>query len=254
MLSFHAVATRLNDFLITKTGIFLLPIILSVLAILFLPVASVPIVLLSIILIIYRTIKTRGNKLKALFVSLIIVIASITIVRIYITETRYINGNSMSPTIPDQARVVVDKISYLAVRPKAGDIVIVKHDIIVGRNGPKNINQPKYASMGRIIAAPGDKVEIKAGITWVNNKRLPESYNRTLSNSVTDKPLILEDCQMPNESNQLQQKLCFYLMSSDIPDSTDQDGDAFTLVAEQNIVGKVTAKFWPIDRIGNIGY
>lgn len=252
MLSIRTIATKLDAFLITKTGIFLLPIVLSILSILFLPVASVPIVLLSIILIIYRTIRTRGNKLKALFVSLIIVIASITIVRIYITELRCINGNSMSPTIPDQTRVVVDKIIYMSVRPKAGDIAIIKHDIIVGRNGPKNINQPKDASMGRIIAAPGDKVEIKEGITWVNNKALPDTYNRTLSNLVTDKPLILEDCQMPNESNQLQQKLCFYLMSSDIQDLTDLDGDSFILVAEQNIVGKVKAKFWPIDRIGNI--
>jgi signal peptidase I len=253
MLSIRTVATRLNNFLITKTGIFLLPIVLSILSILFLPVASASILLLSIILIIYRTIKTRGNKLKALFVSLIIVITSTATVRTYITEARYIIGNSMSPTIPDQTRVVVDKISYIASRPKTGDIVIIKHDVIVGRNGPKHINQPQEVSVGRIIAAPSDKVEIKEGITWVNNKRLPESYNRTLSNSVTDKPLILEDCQMPNESNQLQQKLCFYMMSSDISDLTDYNGDSFTLVAEQNIVGKVKAKFWPMDRIGNIG-
>jgi signal peptidase I len=252
MLSIRTVATRLNNFLITKTGIFLLPIVLSILSILFLPVASASILLLSIILIIYRTIKTRGNKLKALFVSLIIVITSTATVRTYITEARYIIGNSMSPTIPDQTRVVVDKISYIASRPKTGDIVIIKHDVIVGRNGPKHINQPQEVSMGRIIAAPSDKVEIKEGITWVNNKSLPESYNRTLSNLATDKPLILEDCQFPNESNQLQQKLCFYLMSSDIQDLTDRDSDGFTLVAEQNIVGKVKAKFWPIDRIGNI--
>lgn len=252
MLPIKTLFARLDAFLITKTGIFLFPIILAIAAILFLPMALVPIVISSIILILYRTIKTRGNKLKILLVSLFIVATSLLTIRTYIAEARYIIGNSMSPTVPDQTRVVVDKISYIAIRPKTGDIIIAKNDVIVGSNGPKHINQSEQVSLGRIIAAPRDKVEIKEGITWVNDKRLPESYSHSLSNLVTDKPLILDDCQMPNESNQLQQKLCFYLMSSDIQELTNKDIDNFTLVSDQNIVGKVKAKFWPLDRIGNI--
>ena len=67
-------------------------------------------------------------------------------------------GQAMEPSIHSGDTVLVNRFSYLLSAPKQGDVVVFKP------NG--NTNSHYY--MRRVIAAPGDKVQIKDGFIYVN--------------------------------------------------------------------------------------
>lgn len=257
---FSVTLSKLDDFITTKLGLFLTPIILSLITLLFLPAALVPVITLSLVLIFYRTIKISGNKLRIFFASLMMIVLSILTIRIYIAEIRYIVNDGMAPTIPINTRVIVDRTSYMLMQPRRGDIVIFSMNII-GRNGAttvvgSGINKLKIS---RIIAIPGDSVEIKDGITFINGKPLSEPYINVQDNQTNYRLVNLQTCESVRKNTGFKSKRrtervytsCYYLFRGDNR-TANIDGTNFGLVPEQSIRGKVRSKFWPTDQIDNI--
>jgi signal peptidase I len=242
----------LDQFIVTKIGLFVTPVVFAIISIVFLPVALVPIIILSFSLTFYRTIKIRGNKIKIFLVSFAIIVVSVLTIKTYIGEARYIRGDSMASLIPDHTRVIVDKTSYLLTKPKIGDVVIFSTDV----SGPNGSGYPAEADqyrihISRVMGTPGDRLEIKQGIALLNGQPLPAAYNRNLTGFKTDEPLVLEDCKAINKKNNAELNLCFYLLSDDNYQDRADDYQ-FRVISSKNIVGKVRAKFWPPDRIGSV--
>ena len=71
-------------------------------------------------------------------------------------------GSSMLPTFKTGDLLIVDKKAYSRTEPRREDIVIARfrHDLVVKR----------------IVALPGEEVEITAGALFVNGILIPESY------------------------------------------------------------------------------
>jgi signal peptidase I len=270
-----AILKKLDTFVITKKGLFLTPIIIATITIIFLPIVFVPSLLLSFILIFYRAIKIRHNKLKTFFVSFVIVLISAVIVRSIIAEARYIAGESMVPTLQDQTRVIVDKISYIAAKPRRGDIVIFANDILMadGKRISKTAEQYRMG-VSRIAAIPGDQVEVKQGVTYINGKSLPGLSKNAQGELNNEEAFTLETCQaLKNKTFRSDRKTsvnnnpiikglgfsssetsnirissnCHYILKDDNRNSGETH-----LVLEGNIMGKLKARFWPLNQIGNI--
>jgi signal peptidase I len=245
--------SELDGFITTKLGLFLTPVILSIMILTFLPIAFVPSMTLSLALIFYRTIRISGNKLKIFFVSLALMLLSILTVRSFIADVRYIVNDGMNPTIPIHARVIVDKTSYVVMRPRRGDIVMFSMNMI-GRNGATTVVESAIdkVKISRIIAIPGDRIEIKNGVTLINDKPLSEPYIDVQENQTNYKLVNLETCESVKrrtgfKSNQRSERIfssCYYLFRSDNRNN-NIDGINFGLVPEQSILGKVKYKFWP---------
>jgi signal peptidase I len=243
---------KLDCAITTKAGLFIAPIAISIMSIIFLPVAFAPASITSFISIFYRTIRIRGNKIKIFSVSFLIVSIATFLIRVCVAEPRYMDGYSMMPSIPNQTRVIVDKTSYLLMKPKTGDIVVFSTDKIAS-NGARYPSEaePYRIHLSRVIGTPGDRLELKEGIAFVNGKPLPEAYNRNLTGFTSDEPLVLEDCQAIKKKGDVKLNLCFYLLSDDNYQDRSDDYQ-FRVIPAQNIIGKVRAKFWPPDRIGSI--
>lgn len=249
--------TKVDSFIITKKGLFLTPIILAMTTIVFLPIVCVPTILFSFILIFYRTIRIRDNRFKTFGLSLVILIASLFIVRNYITEARYIEGDAMMSAIPHHSRVIVDKTNYIALKPRRGDVVIFSKDVISPDGRRQPVEAADYRSkISRVISIPGDRIEIKAGIIWVNDQPLPGLLTNEQGEKITEQPFDLDTCEAVKKQYGTMNtrkkpgsnlSFCFYLLRSDNP----SDNTIYT-VLEENIVGKVKAKFWPLDKIGYI--
>jgi signal peptidase I len=73
-------------------------------------------------------------------------------------------GQSMEPSLHDNERVIVDKVSYHMRRPSRGDIVVFP------------VEGEPLPLIKRVIGLPGDTVEIREGRVWVNNAVLDEPY------------------------------------------------------------------------------
>lgn len=72
---------------------------------------------------------------------------------------------SMEPTIKASAYVLASRIAYTYDEPERQDVVIF--------NYPDN---EKIVFCKRIIGMPGEVLEIKDGITYINGKQLDEQY------------------------------------------------------------------------------
>lgn len=72
---------------------------------------------------------------------------------------------SMEQTIHKKSRMIGFRLSYVFSEPKRGDIIIFKY--------PEN---EKENYVKRIIALPGEYVEVKGGIVYINDEPLDEDY------------------------------------------------------------------------------
>lgn len=83
--------------------------------------------------------------------------------RQFVFEPTRVEGKSMQPTLMNEERVLVEKVSYLFSKPKRGDIVIVHYP---GRT---------QRFVKRVIALGGETIEIRSGYVYIDGKRLDES-------------------------------------------------------------------------------
>lgn len=99
----------------------------------------------------------------------IIIIAFILsmVLRAFVIEGRIIPSGSMLPTLQLQDRVMVSKFVYRFKEPQRGDIVVFEP--------PESLHSDQDY-IKRVIGLPGEKVEIKNGRVYINDKPLREPY------------------------------------------------------------------------------
>lgn len=97
------------------------------------------------------------------FLKLLCLILALFMVRFFIAEPTYVDGESMVPTLIDDERVFVEKVSYWFTEPERGDIVIVHFP---GRS---------ERFVKRVVAVGGDTVSIVNGYVEINGERIDES-------------------------------------------------------------------------------
>jgi signal peptidase I len=92
------------------------------------------------------------------------------------------------------------------------------------------------AFIHRIIGLPGDKVEVKREQVYINNKTFQEKY-------IAEAPFYeLGPVTVPAKS---------YLVLGDNRNKSC-DSHLWGPVPRENIIGKVTKKYWPPKRIGRV--
>lgn len=96
-------------------------------------------------------------------VAIIIIIAFF--VRFYLVQPFIVDGSSMEPNFHNGQYLLVDKISYRLTTPKRGDVIVF--------HPPK---APTLNYIKRIIALPGDTIDIQDGKITVNGAEIDEPY------------------------------------------------------------------------------
>jgi signal peptidase I len=178
--------------------------------------------------------KTENSWLEAaktLGVSLLLAFG----IRQFIAEPRYIPSESMVPTLEVNDRLMVEKLSYLFHPPNRGDIVVFWPP---DRLKEQNPELKQEAFIKRVIGLPGDKVEVKEGKVFINNKPLIEDYIATKPNYQWGPETVPDDS---------------YLVLGDNRNNS-YDSHFWGYVPRQNLIGRAAFRFWPIPRIGGIDH
>lgn len=89
------------------------------------------------------------------------------LLRTFVIEGRIIPTGSMLPTLQLQDRVMVNKFIYRFKEPQRGDIVVFR---------PPDVINANEDYIKRVIGLPGEKVEMKNGKVYINDKLLNEPY------------------------------------------------------------------------------
>ena len=126
-----------------------------------------------------------------------------------------VSGTSMEPTLRDGSNILISKVSYIFSEPKRGDVVLVKHE--------------DKTWVKRVIAIPGQLIEIKDGIVSLNGEKLDESYVKN-SYTFASQSVLLGD----NE---------YYLMGDNREPNQSIDSRIWGPVTEKEIIGKIIGYF-----------
>jgi signal peptidase I len=147
---------------------------------------------------------------------------------VYVAEARYVESGSMLPTLEIQDRLMMDKISYRFREPQRGEIVFF--------NPPEVLEKQNFRKMfvKRLIGVPGDKVEVKNGIVYVNDRRLIEKY-------IAEVPRYEFSALVPPNS---------YLVLGDNRNDS-YDSHLWGFVPRDRIVGRAAFRYYPFNRIGD---
>lgn len=88
----------------------------------------------------------------------------------HVVRAFFMNSSSMSPTILERDVVLVNKLAF----PKRGEIALIKF----GDSKPssKLTHLIDDQLVKRVIATPGDMLEIRNDMVWVNGQKIEEPY------------------------------------------------------------------------------
>jgi len=92
------------------------------------------------------------------------------VVKTFLFQAFFIPSASMEPTLEEGDRVLVNKLSYDVHDIRRGDVVVFElPEDKVGADGIKDL-------IKRVIGLPGDVIETRDGVVYVNDRRLDEPY------------------------------------------------------------------------------
>jgi signal peptidase I len=136
-------------------------------------------------------------------------------------------------------RVLANRFIYHFHSPRRGDIVVFHAPDAARRECAGGI------FVKRIIGLPGESWSERDGVTYINGRRLAESYiapSRRDGDTKTlgDIPPVGTLRRIPAQ---------MYLMEGDNR-AHSCDSRVWGLVPRANIIGKVVLTYWPLDRVG----
>lgn len=165
-----------------------------------------------------------GEEIKDWVVSILIAVVLAFFIRYFIVELYMVEGPSMRPTLVNSERLVVNKFIYRFKQPERGEILVFKYPRDQSRDFIK-----------RVIAIPGDTIEVKEGRVFVNGQLLNETY-------------ILERTKGSYPLSTVPEGHVF-VMGDNRNNSEDSRFKDVGFVPYTLIKGKAVIVFWPLDHI-----
>ncbi len=168
-----------------------------------------------------------GEEVKDWVVSIVIAVVLAFFIRYFIVELYLVDGPSMRPTLQNAERLVVNKFIYRFRAPERGEILVFRY--------PRD---PSRDFIKRVIAIPGDTIEIKDGRVFVNQQLMNEPY--ILSKTRGDYPLST----VPEGH--------IFVMGDNRNNSEDSRFADVGFVPYDLIKGKAVLVFWPFDQFKSL--
>jgi len=153
-------------------------------------------------------------------------LAAILIV-VFVVQPVKVEGTSMQPRLLDQERIFVNKFIYHFSSIERSDIVVFWY--------PKD---PTKSFIKRVIGLPGESVEIRSGIVYLNGKPLLEPY------------VTPEYFDYASYAPQVVQPGTYYVLGDHR--NSSNDSRHWGPVPAENVFGKAVFRYWPVSKLGLI--
>ena len=107
--------------------------------------------------------KTVGSEIISWILTIVTALAIALVLRSFFFEIYGVDGRSMTNTLQDHEKLFCTKLDYLTGQPQRGDVVICHYP-----------DRGNTAFVKRLVAMPGDTVEIKNRQLYVNDELIPD--------------------------------------------------------------------------------
>ncbi len=143
------------------------------------------------------------------------------VVHLFLAQATVVFGQSMEPNLSQHQRLIVDKVTYRLHSPQRDDIVV--------------LDLPNMDEMlvKRIVGLPGEVVEIRDGLVYVDGNLVPELYPHDLT-PYDMEPVLLGP-------------LNYFVLGDNR--SNSNDSRVFGPVHRDHILGHVWLRYWPLDQM-----
>lgn len=215
--------------------------------------------------------KSTLREIIEWLVCIIVAVVLALVVRYYIGTPTIVQQRSMFPTLKENERLWLNRWGRTTKKlPEKGDIItfeapsvtkVAKEDIdlnnpvAIYKNEPQTLlgkfsyyvlESGKKSYIKRVIAVPGDYVEIKNGGVYINGEKLQEDYLQ---------PGVVTDMVQGNSDESYFNNFkvpdnCVFAMGDNRPGSTDCR--SFGCIPLEKIEGKVLFRFWPFSKFGGV--
>ena len=185
--------------------------------------------------------KTLKQEIMSWIWTILAALAIALLIRAFIAEPIRVDGTSMTNTLQDGEIVLVSKLDYLFGEKQRNDIVICRYP---GRmNGSVNIGAAVSLDsytlfVKRLVALPGDTVEIKDGHLYVNDEMVPDpEYQGSVPRNFEKITLGEDEC---------------FVMGDNRRTSHDSRSDDVGPISASAIMGKVKCVILPFSKIRGV--
>lgn len=172
-----------------------------------------------------KRVKKGLRQIISLFFYVMVAYGTARFLTDYLVQPVSVEGTSMEDTLFHKDILLINKLSYRIKEPKRFDIVIF----------PYSMNE---TYVKRIIGLPGESIQIKDGLIFINGKQLLEEYGQEK----------IQDAGIA-ETNVTLELDEYFLMGDNRNHSTDSRSVWIGPVKKEKIEGKVSARIYPFQEI-----
>ncbi|HEX9961624.1 MAG TPA: signal peptidase I [Pyrinomonadaceae bacterium] len=165
---------------------------------------------------------------------IILVLTVFILLGVFVAQPVVVEGTSMLPELHDGERLLVNKLVYYKIGSvswghiERGDIVVFWY--------PK---EPDKSYVKRVIGLPGETVEVRNGVVYINDEEMREPY------------LSSEHNQALGSFQRKKVDEHYYFVMGDNRDNSS-DSRYWGLVPEKYVYGKAFFRYWKPSNIGFI--
>ena len=167
----------------------------------------------------------RFQSLVDLLHDLAIAVVVCVLLITYVVQAFKVQGTSMSPELKDGERILVNKFLYYFGEIERGDVVVFWYP-----------EDPQLSFIKRVVALPGETVEIRSGAVFVNGRLIDEPYVSGANADLRSFP--------PHEVRPGH----FFVLGDNRKGSNDSR--SWGLVPERYVYGKAFLRIWPPREVG----
>lgn len=147
-----------------------------------------------------------------------------------------VDGPSMEPSLHHQDRLILNKIE----KPERFDIVVFQAP-----------DQSDSQYIKRIIGMPGDTVEYKKGVLFVNDEQIYEPYLEEFKLHYPEWELFVQDFNLQDLTGEIAVPEGTYFVLGDNR-SNSKDSREFGFIDADTVQGTVNFRFMPFGDFGNV--
>jgi signal peptidase I len=165
-----------------------------------------------------RSLKMLREVLETIVPAILIAL----LINLFLAQATRVYGQSMEPTLSNDQRLVVEKISYRFHGPRRGDVVVIRID-----------SSPELL-IKRVVGLPGEEMAVRDGQVYIDSQPLDEPY--------------ITHFTYGDYGPKHVPPLHVFVLGDNRGFSNDSR--SFGMVPIEHVVGRAWLSYWPLNQLG----